>query len=92
MAFFLNWDFGWFGQTKREEMIHWLNELLRDAGVHGDTRIYLRTIILLLCSILISIILWWITTNVVGRLIHRILRKSKTHWHLTSAHFKYFSL
>jgi miniconductance mechanosensitive channel len=91
MAFFLNWDFGWFGQTKREEMIHWLNELLRDAGVHGDTRIYLRTIILLLCSILISIILWWITTNVVGRLIHRILRKSKTHWHEHLKKNKFFT-
>ncbi len=91
MTFFLNWDFGWFGQTKREEMIHWLNELLRDAGVHGDTRIYLRTIILLLCSILISIILWWITTNVVGRLIHRILRKSKTHWHEHLKKNKFFT-
>lgn len=91
MAFFLNWDFGWFGQTKREEMIHWLNELLRDAGVHGDTRIYLRTIILLLCSILISIILWWITTNVVGRVIHRILRKSKTHWHEHLKKNKFFT-
>jgi miniconductance mechanosensitive channel len=91
MAFFLNWDFGWFEQTKREEMIHWLNELLRDAGVHGDTRIYSRTIILLLCSVLISIILWWITTNVVGRLIHRILRKSKTHWHEHLKKNKFFT-
>lgn len=91
MAFFLNWDFGWFGQTKREQMIHWMNELLRDVGVHGDTRIYLRTIILLLCSILISIILWWIATNVVGRLIHRIFRKSKTHWYEHLKKNKFFT-
>lgn len=80
MAYFLNWDFGWFGQAKRDQVINWSNDVLRDVGIHGDTRIYIRTILLLLASVFICFLLWWLTRNILGRIIHRILRKSKTPW------------
>ncbi|UKN01282.1 mechanosensitive ion channel family protein [Paracrocinitomix mangrovi] len=73
------------------EILHWCNETLRDWGLSGDSLIYTRTILLVIITVGVSFLLWWLTRNILLSIIHRFAEKTKTKWDDELVNNKFFS-